>query len=156
MARKDKFKREDSSSAVWETVNVDFRVGRGGENKQDDVMLIQTLFKYISSDTNHSKKHLGTIVPPKVDGICGPKTLKAISEFQKIHASRLIRVDGVIHPASYGGRIIKDISKPLMTITLLHEFAWNAGLWLPDGYYVDGLLRIEPRLRSTLTYKIDI
>ncbi|HKB40422.1 MAG TPA: hypothetical protein VKD72_28595, partial [Gemmataceae bacterium] len=51
------------------------------------------------------------------------KTEKTIWSYQRKYARRLLRVDGIIHPAVYENRNIKggfsDIR--LMTITLLHE-----------------------------------
>lgn len=153
MAKKDIMKYNGGS--LTEAANLDFRVGAGGENKTDDVRTVQTLLRYLGLEPDRRKQFLGNIVPPKSDGICGPKTLRAIRSFQQKHAHRLIRVDGVIHPASYRGRDV-SIGNRILTITLLHEMAVRCMFWLPDGDYISGLIRIEPKLRGVLIGKIDI
>jgi hypothetical protein len=160
MARKEMLVTE--SDAKMDAVNLDFRVGAGGENHKDDVMVVQSLFRYISLEQDHARRFLGNIVIPKIDGICGGVTLRAISHFQHKHAHRLLRVDGVIHPANYGKRHVGWMaSSPVMTITLLHFFAWHAWSFQgtsshPDQDYIGGLIRIEPRLKNVLIFKIDI
>ncbi|MGH9820192.1 MAG: peptidoglycan-binding domain-containing protein [Pyrinomonadaceae bacterium] len=154
MARKDMV--EYNGGGPSEAVNLDFKVGAGGQNKPEDVMTAQALLRYLGLDNERRKQFLGNIVPPKSDGICGPKTLRAIRSFQQKHAHRLIMVDGVIHPASYKGRQINETSKPILTITLLHLFAVQCMFWLPDADYISGLIRIEPKLRGVLVGKIDI
>ena len=150
MAKKEIMIINDGGSSI-EAANIDYTVGLGGANRSPDVMLVQALFRYISLDRDIARRFLGSIEVPQITGFCGPKTRRAINQFQHKHAHSLLRVDGVIHPASYGRRKIStDASKPVMTITLLHRFAWDAMLWQPDIDYVSGLIRIEPRLRPFL------
>lgn len=137
-------------SATIPAVNVNSRVGVHGPNRSEDVMLIQSLFRYIGADGNLRKRLLGNFELPKPDGVCGPKTRRAILDFQRRNSHRLLRVDGAIDPASYDGRVIKDISKPVMTVQLLHFYACDAALFQPDSDYIAGLVRIEPRLRPFL------
>jgi len=132
-----------------EGINLDFRVGLNAENRIGDVLAVQTLFRYIGLDAEFKKRFLGDMTIPKSDGICGSITLRAIRHFQRKNAGKLIRVDGVIHPASYKGRMV-DYQKPLMTITLLHLFAWEAMGFQPDVDYVDGLIRIQPNVAHYL------
>lgn len=133
-----------------EAANLDFRVGEHGENRQADVMLIQSLFQYIGAKGNAARRCVEGIRLPSVDGICGAITKRAIRQFQHKHSHRLLRVDGVIHPASYNGRKIADLGSPVMTIMLLHFFASDASLFLSDADYFSGLIRIEPRLSPFL------
>ena len=58
-------------------------------------------------------------------------------------------MDGVIHPANYGGRVI-DLSGRLMTITLLDQFASQEALMRDDPDHVAGLIRIAPDLAPWL------
>jgi hypothetical protein len=150
MARKERIGggRTDSSIAV----NLDFRVGHGGENCQPDVMLVQSLLRYIGLERGSARRYLGNIEIPNTDGICGPKTRRAIEQFQRKHSHRLMGVDGVIYPAKYNGQDTWDPTKPTMTITLLHSFAWDAALSQRDMNYIEGLMRITPRLRAFLTH----
>ena len=141
--------RFTGSGAITEGINLDFRVGVRGENRIGDVLAIQTLFRYIGLDDEFKRRFLGDMIIPESDGVCGPITLRAIRQFQNKNRSRLIRVDGVIHPASYRGRTV-DTQKPVMTITLLHFFAWEAMGFQPDIDYVDGLIRIQPNFEHYL------
>jgi hypothetical protein len=49
-------------------------VGRGGQNRREDVMTVQRLI--------NAKLPVG-LAPLAVDGICGPKTIAAIQEYQR-------------------------------------------------------------------------
>src|SRR6185369_9619547 len=148
MAKKETFTL--NTGTPINAINLDFRVGEHGENRHADVMLIQSLFQYIGVKGNAGNRCVEGIRLPGVDGICGPVTKRAIRQFQNKHSHRLLRVDGVIHPASYNGRKMADISKPVMTIMLLHFFATDAALFLSDADYFAGLIRIEPRLSPFL------
>jgi hypothetical protein len=146
MAKKEVMSFDNHAGGITAAtvVNVDGRVGPHGENRFADVLLVQSLFKYIQ--LGGMKIHLGSITIPKLDGAFGPKTAHAILHFQQIHARRVLRTDGIIHPASYAGRKIKDLGARVMTITQLHFCAMDAALMLNDNDYVAGLARIEPRL----------
>jgi peptidoglycan hydrolase-like protein with peptidoglycan-binding domain len=149
MAKKDTMNLHGFEFA---TVNLDARVGLRGENRPDDVMLIQTLFRYIAFDSGFSIGRLGLDVTRtlEIDGLCGAVTQRVIRHFQRKNARRLLRVDGVIHPASYKGRVIKDFLKPVMAITLLQAFATDAVIFRDDTDLFTGLVKFEPRLRSSL------
>jgi hypothetical protein len=148
MARRDVMKISRFGTSM-EGINLDYRVGVRGDNRFGDVLVVQTLFRYIGLDKDFKKRFLGDMKIPESDGICGPITLGAIRHFQQKNANRLIRVDGVIHTASYKGRMV-DYQKPLMTITLLHLFAWEAMGFQPDIDYVDGLIRLQPDIAHYL------
>src|SRR5262245_35358118 len=148
MAKRDMMSSNRFSTAI-EAINLNFRVGVNGENRVGDVLVIQTLFRYIGLDEEFKDRFLGNMKIPESDGVCGPITRRAIRHFQQKNAHRLIRVDGVVHPASYKGRTV-DVSKPLMTITLLHFFAWEAMGFQPDTDYISGLLRLQPSIEPYL------
>ena len=78
------------------------------------------------------------------------KTEKAIWSFQRKHARRLLRVDGIIHPAVYQNRNIKGglADNRLLTITLLHDllsvFVSSTG----STSYIEPIKRTYPGLVS--------
>lgn len=133
-------------------VNVNFAVGAVSDhvgNGQMDVMLVQTIFHYLAryKDGKPVKKH--GISPgqlPKIDGKCGPVTKQAILSFQRAHAKRLLRVDGIVEPAKYDGRNITP-GQRYLTITWMHHMLEEMALFNNESYF-DGLLRITPKLRS--------
>lgn len=147
-----------SGSKTW-GVNTNFIVGPGRDNGQADVMLVQALFRCI---TNLSlpiikmKSGLTNSDLSIVDGICGKKTSLSILKFQRANAQKLLSVDGQIHPANYEGRVLKSDmanyfyqhkAEPIMTITLLHLYAWYGDL---SGDYINKLVAIAPDLKSWL------
>ena len=138
-------------------VNTHFIVGPGGDNGPADVMLVQALFRYIinfSGQFIKMKSGLAGLDPTIVSGNCDAKTNLAIWRFQQANAQKLLSVDGQIHPASYEGRVMKsDYSdyldqmraKPIMTITLLHIYAYFAEP-ARSGDYISGLVAIAQTL----------
>lgn len=125
MGKKDTIHMVGGTSET--AVNIHFPVGPGVENGPADVKTIQTLFRFLANHSKHSSITYFDLRPdqlPSVSGRCGYRTQRAILNFQRKHARRLQRVDGLIHPASYEGRTLKGgTEKRWMTITLLHFFA---------------------------------
>lgn len=72
------------------TIGILKSVGRNGINNKDDVIFVQ------SALNSHAKKHTSTSTL-KVDGLCGTKTIQAISSFQKDFAGIAIP-DGRVDP----------------------------------------------------------
>lgn len=134
-------------------VNIHFKVGIGGDNGPADVMLIQTLFHYLGHVKGKPMQYLGFPLHeiPAITGDCCWKTKQAIVKFQRRHAKKLISADGLIHPAVYEGRSIKPGEQRVMTITLLHFFATEMSVYHPEPHYIDGLIKMLPRLRTWLT-----
>lgn len=102
-------------------VNVEHAVGRGAPNRRDDVKLVQYLLNAIGY----------RLVP---DGFCGPKTQRAIQEFQeKMRASGTRTVpDGRVDRAR-GEQAFGAISNTVYAIVELnrqcfysHPSAWYA------------------------------
>jgi hypothetical protein len=58
--------------------------------------------------------------------------------------------DARIHPAAYKNRVLKDLRKPLMCITLLHIMAADAAALQSDYSYRDGLIKLKPELAQYL------
>jgi hypothetical protein len=142
-------------------VNTNFTVGPKGGNGPADVMLVQALLRYITNASIGLVKSQSGLINfdlPQVNGICDGKTNQAILKFQRANTRKLLRVDGKIHPASYEGRVIKSEmtdylyqkkAKPIMTITLLHLYAfWAEPVRGLD--YISGIVEIAPGLKPWL------
>lgn len=130
-------------------VNVDFKVGAGGDNSKSDVMLIQALFNFFGR-IGHPRLGFPLKEMPAITGICDAKTNMAILNFQKANRHSLLSVDGVIHPADYFGRTV-TFDKPLMTITLLNELAYEfAFMGNYRGGHIGALEDMVPELTGWL------
>lgn len=102
--------------------NISAGVGRGRANQRLDVMLIQYLLSLARNTTVHpGGSSTRRIVPPelandlfKLDGICGPKTLRYIEFYQQFRNSHnqhsagndydikvVVKADGAIDPWAY-------------------------------------------------------
>lgn len=150
MAKKDTINYGGVSEPA---VNIHFSVGTGGDNGAADVMLIQTLFHYLSHIKGMVMRNLGIALGelPSITGICDLKTQRAILRFQRHNASKLLSVDGLIHPAKYEGRMIRGGEKRVMSITLLHFYAQEMQMYQPEPNYFEGLINMVPQLRPWLT-----
>lgn len=155
MAKKDKvtFINGGHVSTV-DTVNVHYRVGQGGENRPDDVMLVQTLFRLIAYNPRIASTQLGVSIAqvPEITGSCDARTLSCIRAFQRANRSRLLNpYDGLIHPASYENRRVVA-GGVQMAITLLSGFASEALLMrnIFDSEIAADLAKFEPRLKCAL------
>jgi hypothetical protein len=154
MAKKDKINVRGS---LFDTVNLNYRVGRGAENRPDDVMLVQALFRWIAYNPGAAKGQLGVSMSelPQITGTCDAVTQKVILAFQWKNSGKLLNVDGVIHPASYENRRLNypaGGSTRLMAITLLCDLALDAGPARQyAGTFIQGLVELEPRLKQALS-----
>ena len=159
MAKKDII--NFSGNKTW-GVNTTFSVGPGAGNGQADVMLVQALLHYI---TNLSlpiikmRSGLTNSDLSRIDGICGRKTNLSILKFQRANAQKLLRVDGKIDQAIYEGRVINsemtdyfyhNEAEPIMTITLLHLYAYFGTPTMSSEDYINKLVTIAPTLKSWL------
>ncbi len=155
MAKKDKVTYINGSNiSTYDTVNVHYRVGLGGENRSDDVMLVQTLFRLIAYSPQVASMQLGVSIAqvPEITGNCDERTKSCIRAFQRANRNRLLNpYDGVIHPASYENRRVLG-NGVRMAITLLSGFATDALLMrnFDDDGIAAGLVRFEPRLKCAL------
>lgn len=138
-------------------VNIEQSVGMDGANDYEDVLLIQTLFNYISEGLGPESLGLGgEYKMPDMTGAMDGETQTAISQFQMTNASSLSRkgkfFDWCIDPASYNGRSLRS-NKPVMSITLLHIKATDAALMQggnPNGYS-EALIGLQPELAQFLS-----
>ena len=80
-------------------------VGKGGSNRHDDVLLIQFLLNVAHLDTPNTFSLPGLL---SMDGICGPKTLAAILDYQTSKSNNgfpLFKVDGLVSATNQAGFI---------------------------------------------------
>ena len=138
---------------IQQGVNIRKIVGFAGANLKEDLLLIQALFNYIAKGMFPELLGLGGDNNiPEITGEMDADTSTAIVAFQIRNASRLLRhnFDGRIHPASYKGRVIKDETKPLMCITLLHIMATDTAVFNGDHDYSQALANLNPELAHYL------
>lgn len=115
-----------SRKALYKRENATLYTASYAPNRRDDVMLVQYLLKRVNQ---------GWIlqgVPPtgaenlKIDGIHGPKTQKAIEDFQLelARGGRCIATDGCVD-SEVGYDQYSDISKTGYTISWLNSTFWR-------------------------------
>ena len=134
-------------------VNINFKVGTGGDNGPADVMLVQTMIHYLAFLGNKPMHNVGlqrSELPP-ISGVCEHKTKQAIFKFQRRNAGKLLAVDGLIEPALYDGRTIRPGEPRVMTMTLFHFLATEMAIFRPEAHYIDGLIKITPQLKPWLS-----
>ena len=133
-------------------VNVSAIVGHGGQNRKDDVMLIQGLFKYIAIGLSPNSLGLGgEYQVPDITGDMDGETSSAIVQFQITNAGKLLGKNGFadsrIHPADYNNRHLHSgIGKRYMAITYLHLMANDSSVMQGHFDYVQGLAQLSPEL----------
>lgn len=129
-------------------INIRKVVGWAGANLKEDVMLIQTVFEYISTGIGPHSLNMDHQFKAEYPGKMDNDTYYALGEFQLKHASRLLKdTYRRIHPASYKGRVIRNYnSSPLMTITYLHLVAIDAQVAHGHHDYTAELLKMQPEL----------
>lgn len=96
-------------------------------NRRDDVMLVQYLLKRVyqqGQNCNPPLKDTGA-ASLKIDGLYGPKTQKAITNFQleMRRNGRSIATDGCVDPER-GDSATSSISKTGYTISWLNKYFW--------------------------------
>jgi hypothetical protein len=109
--------------------SVDAAVGQGCPNRLDDVFLVQFLMNAIwdKKDLDPKIGLVGAEVPrPRVDGICGPETVKAIRRFQEFYLGEGSWIDGRVDPLP-GDQVFGPIHKQPYTIIGLNV---NVGVLL--------------------------
>lgn len=133
-------------------VNIRWVVGPRASNGPADVMLVQTLFHYLSYEgSTPTRKHTGLDRSqlPAMDGRFGAKTSHAVTEFQRKNARFLQNVDGLVHPADYKGRRLSEQPR-FLTITLMHLLAQECALFSNEPNYINGLIKLNPVLKPWL------
>ena len=153
-------------------VNLTRPVGDGAPNDFYDVLLIQALFKYISTTDfdNPYKSGLGMLglgdegdgfvyEVPKLNGIMDLPTITAIRQFQIANQDRLLvrMYDGVIEPAKYKSRTLWNVrTARLLSITLLHEYASDAEIARGDTHYIHTLKTMSASLADSFVINTEI
>lgn len=138
-------------------VNIDDPVGHNGKNYPNDVKLVQGMLQYI----NRKSGRIGLfgLEPsdeyeiPTLTGSMDGATYSAISEFQIRNKAQLYMgkyADGVIHPARYKNRHL-NLSKPLMTITLLHYICWDLAMMSGEDY-IEEIQKMSDDLDTALMH----
>lgn len=110
-------------------------------NKRDDVMLVQYLLKRVYQQGQNAQPPLnqqnGTTAL-KIDGLYGPKTQKAIEQFQleMRRNGRSIATDGCVD-TELGDSATSFISKTGYTISWLNKYFWILYPWLAPDITID-------------------
>jgi hypothetical protein len=134
--------------------NVSNPVGPDCANQPGDVLLIKAMLafikRYLGRNRVGSNLPWGLPIDPK-SAFFNFDVGDAISNYQWQNKSRRIpRADGVIHPASYKGRVISAKDPRRMTITALHEDCVDALLVAGLDYadYTVALAKFCPALNG--------
>jgi hypothetical protein len=142
----------DLGSVKESHVNITYPVGRSQRNEKNDVMAIQALFKLVGNSELRAGMYFGlsTRDLPEVTGRFDETTNRALLGFQRKMSSRLLSADGMIHPASYRNRVLKNVfnGSRLMVITLLNMEAVIQAGWIANGGPVpDAVKIVAPTIR---------
>ncbi|HUF04422.1 MAG TPA: hypothetical protein VMM38_09630 [Aridibacter sp.] len=111
--------------------NVTKPVGSGQVNEFGDVLVVQALFDFLGSDENPNRDMLKIleIKLAKVTGFFDNDTAKMILRFQRGGGYRslsTISADGIVHPASLAGRVLRAGARQMTIVQLNREAAWGA------------------------------
>lgn len=117
-------------------------VGRNGINNKDDVIFIQ------SALNSHSEKQAHSTLL-KVDGLCGAKTIQAISTFQKNSAGIAVP-DGRVDP---NGKTLRYLA---MNPTAKAADSRTSGAQKLNEVYVTYSSNIKENRRVVSTYSINV
>ena len=138
--------------AKHECVNTSQPVGKHLTNLKEDVMLVQAMLEKLAERASPDFIGLSSFdqVPEPTGNFDDGLTEKAIWSYQRKHAGKLLRVDGVVHPAAYHDRsLFSNGDRRVMTITQLHfdlvdQFLISTG----DDNYIPEITRTVPELRQ--------
>jgi hypothetical protein len=136
--------------------NIDESVGIMGRNKTGDILLIQAMLQYIANGLGSLEAGvipISNFKVPKLTGVFDGDTMMSLNLFQSLHSQGLLKVDAIIHPASYAGRNINPF-KPVMTITLLHVLCKSSAKSRGHGDYTTGMIRLLPNLLPWIIDKV--
>lgn len=122
-------------------------------NKRDDVMLVQYLLKRVYQQGQNVQPPLSQntgAAQLKIDGVYGPKTARAIEQFQleMRRNGRSIATDGSVDPER-GDSAYSSVSKTGYTISWLNKYLWVLYPWLAPDITVDP--ECPPELKYSLS-----
>jgi len=128
-------------------LKINHSVGKGGSNRRDDVQRIQFLLNAAHLDATNTFRMPSLLM---MDGICGPKTLSAILEYQTEKQKGgfpLAKIDGLVsatNQAFFFGRASIGFST-------LYNLNWDFILasQTADFVYMGAYMVVEP-LYSTV------
>jgi hypothetical protein len=137
---------------VREIFNVSAPVGPKMPNLFADVMVIQALLNFIALHPIWLEKFRREDMP-WVNGLYDRKTELTIRNYQSGNSIFLARVDGIVHPGSYGNRIIKS-NGPSITITQLNDEADMTNLLVREldsaDSHIESILKKYPQLNAII------
>lgn len=102
-------------------IKIDHSVGKGGSNRHDDVQMIQFLLNVAHIDV---RNHFRMPFLLALDGICGPKTLSAILDYQtdkKTSMFPLFKVDGLVSATNQAG----FVGRNSLGFSTLYNLNWD-------------------------------
>lgn len=121
-------RRPDPTKTVTDMVTLQGSVGRNGRNLRDDVMHIQ------NAQNRVGPVNSGPVIPLVVDGFVGPKTIKAIEDFQRVQFPTKVP-DGRIDP---GQRTIGRLNELLVNVPTFNDEMVPATAGVPAAFVPQG------------------
>jgi len=102
-------------------IKIGHSVGKSGSNRRDDVQTIQFLLNVAHLDIANDFR-MATLLA--MDGICGPKTLSAILEYQTVKKTGmfpLFKVDGLVTATNQAG----FVGRNSLGFSTLYSLNWD-------------------------------
>lgn len=135
--------------------NVSKPVGPGQENERSDVLVVQALFDFLASkdNPNHGWLSILKIKAANVSGVFDGATATMIRRFQSGGDYRNLGtmvVDGVVHPASLDGRVLRFDGAQMTIVKLNQEASWGSKSQYNHDL-VSTMLAKYPFLRTAVT-----
>lgn len=141
MARRDTVTIQGRTSRCF---NLSGSVGFSGQNDPGDVMLVQAYLIYVNMLTQSRIGEFPDLA--LANGRFDMDTSRAIYDYCRSHVGKLLSSNGLIDPASYYGRNIKNPNGKLMIITRLHLDAQAASVRWGHADYTNGMILLNPQL----------
>ena len=128
-------------------MKIDHSVGKGGSNRHDDVQMIQFLLNTAHLDIANTFRMPALLA---MDGICGPKTMSAILDYQTVKKTSmfpLFKVDGLVSATNQAG----FVGRYSLGFSTLYNLNWDfiQASQRSDFMYMAAYMSVEP-LYSTV------
>src|SRR5215204_3631701 len=121
-------RRPDPTNTATDLVTLQGSVGRNGRNLRDDVVQIQEALNRVGPVNG------GPVIPLVVDGFVGPKTVKAIEDFQRAQFPGKFP-DGRIDP---GQRTVGRLNELLVDVPTFNDEMVPATAGVPAAFVPQG------------------
>ncbi len=121
-------RRPDPTNTATDLVTLQGSVGRNGRNLRDDVVQIQDALNRVGPVNG------GPVIPLVVDGFVGPKTVKAIEDFQRAQFPGKFP-DGRIDP---GQRTVGRLNELLVNVPTFNDEMVPATAGVPSAFVPQG------------------